>query len=537
MKKLGIVLLFSILFLACKDKSDPTEPTVDTPNLITVDGVVYDFNTGAPVEGVRVTVGTESSVTDSQGEYSISFDETAGRAIVNFKASGYTENSKPVIGNANVENFNIQLLPVTQSFTFDAGAPQSLNVDNSTAGLDFGGNVFVNIASRAIATGDLTANLTVIDPSLSIDLMPGDMTVENSGSISNMESYGALGVTIEDASGNELEINSGSSSTVRIALPSQNAGTPPSSIPLFYYDSESGRWIEEGVAYLMGTSPNQYYQGTVYHFSTWNADILYDSVTIIGKVIDSDLNPIVNASVKTEGADYNGTSTAWTDANGIFSIEAKPNSTVFISAVKDGQESNTITVYTGDAGTTMDYSEIESYYLMIGSLTGTATIKLTWGDNPSDLDSHLTGPIENSADRFHVFYSSKGSMTVSPYAQLDVDDTSSFGPEVITITKLLPGTYRYSVHHYSGSSTISGSPARVELNVDGSTRVFNPPGSSLGDDAIWTVFELVVSSGGITVNTINTISQSAVFSPSVRSLSTLDAVGKRTLPGEILEQF
>jgi hypothetical protein len=99
-------------------------------------------------------------------------------------------------------------------------------------------------------------------------------------------------------------------------------------------------------------------------------------------------------------------------------------------------------------------------------------ITLNWGENPRDLDSHLTGPTSASngdasdtTNRFHVYYSN----TVADVAALDVDDTSSYGPETITISPpsgaltLRPGLYRYSVHHYTGSNTLSTSDASVSL--------------------------------------------------------------------------
>lgn len=66
-------------------------------------------------------------------------------------------------------------------------------------------------------------------------------------------------------------------------------------------------------------------------------------------------------------------------------------------------------------------------------------VVLTWGASPRDLDSHMTGPASDG-DRFHVFYSHKkytenGIKKVG----LDVDDTTSYGPETITIYNPSPG--------------------------------------------------------------------------------------------------
>jgi uncharacterized protein YfaP (DUF2135 family) len=72
-----------------------------------------------------------------------------------------------------------------------------------------------------------------------------------------------------------------------------------------------------------------------------------------------------------------------------------------------------------------------------------------------DLDSHLFVP---NGD--HVYFVDRGSLTAAPYAALDVDDITGFGPEVVTITRLYPGTYRYAVFNYSGSPLPRARPSR-----------------------------------------------------------------------------
>ncbi len=132
------------------------------------------------------------------------------------------------------------------------------------------------------------------------------------------------------------------------------------------------------------------------------------------------------------------------------------------------------------------------------------SIKLTWGNAPLDLDSHLVG---SSGTGVAINYINKGSLASFPYAQLDVDDRISFGPEVITIFKFnTAGTYRYSVNNYSESFSpgMTGSPSRVELNLSGDVSVFTPPAGE-GVNVTWNVFDFVVTAdGSISVNTINT---------------------------------
>jgi hypothetical protein len=119
-------------------------------------------------------------------------------------------------------------------------------------------------------------------------------------------------------------------------------------------------------------------------------------------------------------------------------------------------------------------------------------IVLTWGISPSDLDSHLTGPTAD-ASRFHIYYPARGSLTGTPWAALDHDDVTSYGPETITIVQQLPGVYRYSVHDFSNLSSTSSvalanSGARVDVYRGSSliSSFFPPP----QDGTLWTVFEL-----------------------------------------------
>ncbi|NOQ77376.1 MAG: hypothetical protein GQ475_06245 [Methylococcaceae bacterium] len=174
-----------------------------------------------------------------------------------------------------------------------------------------------------------------------------------------------------------------------------------------------------------------------------------------------------------------------------------------------------------------------------GALTaGEARIILSWGQHPSDLDSHLTGPtLAGGDDRFHVYFGSD----ITDVASLDVDDTSSYGPETITITpetvggeSLRPGLYRYSVHHFSGAETISTSEANVRLILaDGTERNFTPPLNAVGDDDLWTVFEFLIDNAGVmTIFPVNTV-ESNVSSFNVRSVITSTGTPSSTGYGSV----
>lgn len=132
-------------------------------------------------------------------------------------------------------------------------------------------------------------------------------------------------------------------------------------------------------------------------------------------------------------------------------------------------------------------------------------IVLTWGENPRDIDSHVEGKLTNGSN-FHVYFSHKNQMDGDVLVcSLDVDDTTSYGPETITLNPTVTDPYYYYVHHYAGSGSISDtSNAIVKVYCgDALIHTFNVPANQ-GDGKYWNVFALV--DGEIVVR--NTITSS-----------------------------
>jgi hypothetical protein len=342
----------------------------------------------------------------------------------------------------------------------------------------------VQRADGSLPSGNISVRMTPINPAVDSSLMPGDFTTLVSGVASPIESFGALGVDLADSAGVALNLRSGQTASIRIPLASRSA-TTPATIPLFYFDNSSARWVQEGTATLAGTAPNQYYEGSVTHFSTWNADRVLDTVRVTGCVADSAGVRQVGAVVYSDGVDYSGTSRAVTDAAGNFIISLRRSSVATLTALAGTTLSNTLRVSTGATDSTL------AACLALGQAGSVVTMKLTWGALPRDLDSYLFTP---SGTR--VYFGSQGNLVAAPFANLDVDDTNSFGPEVMTLTKLMVGTYRYAINNYSGQSSglFSNASARVELNVPGrALELFVPPatGETSSTDW-WSLFEFDV---------------------------------------------
>ena len=132
-------------------------------------------------------------------------------------------------------------------------------------------------------------------------------------------------------------------------------------------------------------------------------------------------------------------------------------------------------------------------------------IVLTWGENPRDLDSHVVGAL-TTGNSFHVYYSHKsqydGSLEV---CNLDRDDTTSYGPETITLNTNSNTPYYYYIYRYAGSGTVASSGAQIKVyHGADSVRTFNVP-TGLGNGDYWNVFAVV--DGRIVVQ--NTITDNA----------------------------
>ena len=145
---------------------------------------------------------------------------------------------------------------------------------------------------------------------------------------------------------------------------------------------------------------------------------------------------------------------------------------------------------------------------------GEIRVVLTWGQNPSDLDSHLWLPASNA---YHVYWANRGSCTGSPWACLDVDDVTSYGPETTTIKQRYNGTYVYAVYNYTGSPSINSSQGVVHVyGQSGLVATFNVPAG--GSGRWWYVFDLNGNSGAIIPRNVVQTNSPAPYAPPIEAI-------------------
>lgn len=133
-------------------------------------------------------------------------------------------------------------------------------------------------------------------------------------------------------------------------------------------------------------------------------------------------------------------------------------------------------------------------------------VVLTWGEEPADLDSHMICYSETMP--YHIWYRQQNFYGDST-ANLDVDDTDSYGPETVTVNNMnVNEKFSYYVHDYTNSDdyntnamSLSGAKVEVYLGEKNIATYFVP---SNQEGTLWHVFDFDAATQTITpVNTFS----------------------------------
>ena len=262
-----------------------------------------------------------------------------------------------------------------------------------------------------------------------------------------------------------------------------------------YFISVGKEGFKDCDIYDVGINDGQIgaYQDTVYLFD--EADVDVDIYLTLGDAFNKNSNGtgmmllnkaqvIVREGMNNRYGDiyYTGT----TDDSGYIRLNLKQGVyTIEVNA--DGYETMYYTIFANP--------RIENKYEFYTAPTlgdGEIAIVLTWGAIPEDLDSHLFTTKGNATS--HIWY---GRLMDENSNYLDVDDTTSYGPETVTIRAFNPNDYfKYCVvdftncsyeHYNSYDMSNSGATINVYSN-NGLIGVFHVPTNMEG--VVWEVFEI-----------------------------------------------
>lgn len=497
-----LLVALAVLLAACGPETDvmlealaATKPDAGVAN---VTGRIADAATGADLAGAVVTMAAApvesrtglvyppplTASSDAGGEFTLNRVAVSGGALLQVTLAGYVD--AWVVVNT-VGGFTtavlVELVPVGASSSFDPALGGSTSIGTTAAATLAPGTSLVQ-PDGTPASGNVTLALTPLNMTQRLATTPGDFTTDVDGEI--LEGRGGVTVTATDSAGNAVDLATGQTATLRLPYSSRNTDAPPSTIELFRFDTASGNWIDAGVtATLFGTAPDLYYEAAVGQLGIWMAGAVLVPVAYVNGCVETEIggSPVANVRVQAEGITYSGISAALTDGSGNFRIPVKPGSQLIVNGQLGNYLTNTV-------ARTLTSSELNvTPCLTLAALSGAPRITVTWGEVPSDVDSHLFLP-----DGAHVYYSDKGALTAAPFAALDVDDVDGYGPEVITLRRLMVGSYFYGLRNFSQdfSPGMTDSPVLVELRRGLEVTRYAPGAGEDSSKDWWTAFRMDV---------------------------------------------
>lgn len=321
------IVLMATAFVACSDDDptpeqeqeqkpgeqvDPDAPVKGTMTAASLTGYVTDTD-GKALTDVTVVSGTHSATTNEAGAFTFSqLDVNEGRSIVVFKKDGYFTVTRSA-DYAAENTWNIVLAKkgagsFTAAKSFSSSETARLMADGMKVSLLSNG--FKKSSTGEAYSGTVKAEMLYLDPNNAnfADMMPGsDLSgVRTDGTRASLVSYGMTAVNLTDNDGNPLQITDSTPATVTFPIPEGMERNAPASIPLWSFDEDTGRWVEEGEATLQ----DGVYVGTVTHFSWWNLDYPEEEATVTGTIKDEEGNILANQRVRV------GQVTARTNAEG-----------------------------------------------------------------------------------------------------------------------------------------------------------------------------------------------------------------------------
>lgn len=289
-------------------------PTV-IPITSSVDGFVTD-ESGDPIVGAAVKLATKTTVTNKDGHFAfLNAEMNKAGTLIQVEAPGFFDGSRrfmPV--GTGVDRVRIQLLQKVFDQSIDAATGGSVSIPGGTGTIEFKPNGIIDAAGNAY-TGMVDIAVKYLDPSEEItsQQMPGDLFgVDQELEERMLATYGMVAVELADDNGNPLNLGENSTATISMPVPSSILGRAPSTIPLWYYNEDYGVWVEEGKA----TLTNGVYIGEVTHFSWWNCDDPFPSVTLKMTVEDQNGNPLPGYMVSLASIPY-GFTHGFTNSQGI----------------------------------------------------------------------------------------------------------------------------------------------------------------------------------------------------------------------------
>lgn len=340
MKKI-IYLLTLVLIVGCHKDANFFVPNAGSESEQFVKsgfaGLVTD-ESGAPISGATVAVGTRLVQTDINGVYFLD-DASVNieKAFITVNQSEYYESSRTLTAKVNAQiNLNFILTRKQEIGTFAVTAGETFSLPDGAV-LEIPADGIADFEGEAALYTNIW-NLT--DPNLSFQ-MPGDFIGEDeTGAEKSLIPYGIFLVDAEDNSGEYLSIASNKTFRITIPVSDNNA---PNTVSLWLFDEIEGIWKEKGTATIEG----QFYVAEVSEFGQWAIADMGEKIDISGTVF-KDNEPTGNVLMALRNLSTGTTRFTYSNSRGAYNFKIAANSLtklgVYSQTCEDFLESKDIAV-------------------------------------------------------------------------------------------------------------------------------------------------------------------------------------------------
>jgi hypothetical protein len=353
MKKNFLFLsLITLLLISCGKDVDVFEPNPLPPAPSSVTASIFGIVTdemGDPVPDALVQLNSEIITTNAFGTFYFKDRVMSSDAYVSVSKSGYFHGSRryyPSEGKTtNIEIVLLNDTPVGMfessnggEFELEGGASITFPVDAVTLADGSAYSGTVQVSAKPLYTDDDDL----------FEKMPGDLVgINGDNQLRALGSFGMIAVELKSAAGELLQIAEGKTARIEFPIVDDQRNTAPSQIPLWYFNEESGYWVEEGEA----TKSGDQYIAEVGHFSFWNCDAPFPLVELSGSiVIDGEFTSqsIVRVCITAPG--LNVTRGASINQDGTFSGKVPKNEPLVLTIKTSDGCTEAIELYTANIG-------------------------------------------------------------------------------------------------------------------------------------------------------------------------------------------
>ena len=301
--------------------SNPGTLTIVSASSVgTLNGIVASAGASAPMAASGSVPGRPAASSTATQSFNIQSVPASERIVLRTSAAGHLDQLKIAAVRAGaVSLVRSVLAPTGASAVLDPASGGTVQVSGSSAQLVFPANAFARTDNGAAPSGSASVTLTPIAGGQDPDRLPGDSSTLTGATVGNLDSLGAVGITMVDTTGQSLRLASGKQATLRIPVSSRDTAALPTAPALYTLDELTARWVASGTTTLAGSGAGRYFEASIATAGYFSAAQAIDVVLVRG-CTQLGTSFTRNRSVRTEGIDDTLAGYAFTDTSGNFSV-------------------------------------------------------------------------------------------------------------------------------------------------------------------------------------------------------------------------